>query len=100
MSLVMSGNLQGEFLMVMAALDGDWEDGLRSDLQRALVGLPAADLQLDRVTGGVQIRGRVSTWHEKQLAQEIVRRLCPELRICNAARVDGNKRSGGSLVQV
>jgi hypothetical protein len=86
--------------MVMAAMEGDWEAGLRGDLQRALVGLPAADLRFARDGSGVRIHGRVSTWHEKQLAQEIVRRLCPALRICNAARVEEDGGRGGSLVQL
>lgn len=86
--------------MVMAAVEGDWEAGLRCDLQDALVGLPAADLRIAREGGGVRIHGRVSTWHAKQLAQEIVRRLCPALRICNSARVEEAERRRRSVGQV
>jgi osmotically-inducible protein OsmY len=78
--------------MVMAVVDGDGAERLRAELQRALLELPAAELQVELGGGCLQIAGRVSSWHEKQRAQEILRRLCPGTQISNGARVDSREQ--------
>jgi hypothetical protein len=83
--------------MVMAVLDGDGEERLRAELQRALLELPAAELQVDLGGGRLQIAGRVSSWHEKQRAQEILRRLCPGKQISNGVKVDSRDQKTATV---
>ncbi|MFM8476753.1 MAG: hypothetical protein ACKOEO_13320 [Planctomycetaceae bacterium] len=83
--------------MVMAVETGHG-GGLEADLQRALKSLPVVDLSVRLSGGQLQICGTADTWYEKQRAQEMVRRLCPEVRIRNAMRVvNGEQRP--SVVQ-
>lgn len=72
--------------MVMAVEKGQG-GRLEADLQRALKTLPVADLSVRLYDGQLQICGTADTWYEKQRAQELVRRLCPEMRIRNAMQV-------------
>ncbi|MEY3174076.1 MAG: hypothetical protein RLZZ436_1990 [Planctomycetota bacterium] len=74
--------------MVMAVVPEGGER-LQGMLQRALAELPAADLRVRLAGSRVVICGRVGTWHEKQRAQEILRRLCPALQIQNGVEVEG-----------
>ena len=78
--------------MVMAVEKG-YGDWLEADLQRALGALPVVDLSVRLSGGQLQICGTADTWYEKQRAQELVRRLCPEVRIRNAMQVvNGEQR--------
>lgn len=80
--------------MVMAVEKGQG-GGLEADLQRALRALPVFDLSVRLSGGQLQICGTADTWYEKQCVQELVRRLCPEVRIRNAMQVvNGERRPG------
>lgn len=80
--------------MVMAVENGH-SGRLEADLQQALRTLPAVDLSVRLSGGQLQICGTADTWYEKQRAQELVRRLCPEMRIRNAMQVvTGGRRPG------
>jgi hypothetical protein len=76
--------------MVMA-VECDGSGWVEADLQRALLVLPAADLCVRLSGGQLQICGTADTWHEKQRAQELIRRLCPKIRIRNAVQVATGK---------
>ncbi|MFM7056794.1 MAG: BON domain-containing protein [Planctomycetota bacterium] len=71
-------------VMAVETADSVWPEAA---LQRALLALPTADLRVHVSDGQLQICGTADTWHEKQRAQELLRRLCPDIRIRNAVRV-------------
>ncbi|MFH1265816.1 MAG: BON domain-containing protein [Planctomycetota bacterium] len=45
------------------------------------------DLRVERQNGALVIRGVVSSFYHKQLAQEIVRAVCRKIELVNSVRV-------------
>ncbi len=45
------------------------------------------DLQVDQREGALSISGTVSSFYHKQLAQEVVRNVCPDSAVVNAIEV-------------
>ena len=45
------------------------------------------DLEVEQQNGKLVIRGAVSSFYHKQLAQEVVRAVCREIELVNSVRV-------------
>ncbi|OHB84821.1 MAG: hypothetical protein A2V98_20830 [Planctomycetes bacterium RBG_16_64_12] len=45
------------------------------------------DLEVEQQNGTLVIRGAVSSFYHKQLAQEVVRAVCREIELVNSVRV-------------
>ena len=52
------------------------------------------ELQLEVHGGEIVLRGRVSTWYQKQLAQQAVMATTPELSLCNLIKVTPDSSHG------
>ena len=63
---------------------------VRPRAQTALANSPIyelRDLRVEQVNGGLLIRGVVSSFYHKQLAQEVVRTVCREIELVNSVQV-------------
>lgn len=49
------------------------------------------DLQVDQRADALLIAGSVSSFYHKQLAQEVVRSVCADMRVINAIRVESEE---------
>lgn len=52
------------------------------------------ELQFEVRRGEIVLRGRVSTWYQKQLAQQAVVAVAPELSLCNLIEVTPDPSQG------
>ncbi len=69
---------------------------LRQELERHVrtrTGRRVRDLTVELQQGRVVLRGQTATYHVKQLAQQGVRDLLPEVHLENAIVVDDRKRT-------
>lgn len=66
-------------------------DQIQADVKSAMQQSPVAglrDLQVEQKGESILISGRVSSYYQKQLAQEVVRHVSPRTRVLNSVKVD------------
>ena len=66
-------------------------DQIQADVKSAMQQSPVTglrDLQVEQEGESILISGRVSSYYQKQLAQEVVRHVSPRTQVLNSVKVD------------
>lgn len=73
----------------MLATESQWRAKARQAIRTCPV-FAIRQTQVEESKDGLVLSGRVDTWYQKQMAQEIVAAVCKEVQVFNELRVESS----------